>query len=176
MKWALAFCVWAATAFAQVTPYGLRVETGPGLIAVTFAVGSNQVRVYLPDDVAPGEKFSGTLEGQPNYVVEFAGQRASVRGGGYAWIMPGAPAGEFTALLVRDFRGREVARASIPVAEKRPLFSGFRFPAFVHAGNPAPVFGPFDGDAGSTSFVIGGQPAPVLAESMRKAVVRAVRR
>ena len=171
---------------AQITPYGLRVETGPGLVAITFTVQSNQVRVYLPDDVAPGENFSGALEGQPNYIVEFAGQRASVRDGAFAWTMPGPSSGnassasqsgtqpgDFVPLLLRDFRGRELARASIPVAAKRDLFPNFRFPKFVHAGSPAPVFGPFDGDADSTSFTIGGQPAQVLAESVRKVVVRA---
>ena len=40
----------------------------PGLIALTFTLQGNQARIYLPDDVAPGEKFSGALEGQPNYV------------------------------------------------------------------------------------------------------------
>jgi hypothetical protein len=139
-------------------------------------VQSNQLRVYLPDDVAPGEKFSGALEGQPNYIVEFAGQRASVREGGFSWAMPASPSGEFVPLLLRDFRGRELARASIPVAAKRDLFPTFRFPKFVSAGNPAPVLGPFDGDARSTSFMIGGQPAQVLAESVRKVVVRAPER
>jgi len=76
MRWPWAVCLFASVAAAQVTPYTLTVETGPGLIAVTFTLQGNQARVYLPDDVAPGEKFSGVLEGQPNYVVELAGQEA----------------------------------------------------------------------------------------------------
>jgi hypothetical protein len=183
VKWMAAICAWAAAGFAQitpgqVTPYGLTVETGPGLIAVTFTLQFSQVRVYLPDDVASGEKFSGALEGQPNYVVELAGQRAGVREGAFSWTMPGllsgaSPSGEFVPLVLRDFRGREMARASIPVAAKRDLSSTFRLPKFVNAGSPATVFGPFDGDADSTRFSIGGQPAQVLAESVRKVVLRA---
>jgi hypothetical protein len=173
MKAFLAIFVWATAAFAQITPYGLKVETGPGLIAVTFTVQQNQVRVYLPDDVAAGERFSGALEGQPNYIVEFAGQHASVREAGYTWTMPDSRQAEFVPLLLRDFRGRELARASIPVAGQRTAAAAFRFPKFVHAGSPAPVFGPFDGDAGSTTFSIAGQSAQVLAESPRKMVLRA---
>src|SRR6266700_295777 len=89
MKWVLAGCVLAGAAAAQVTPYGLKVETGPGLVVITFSTAQNQARAYFPDDVAPGEGFSGALEGQPNYVLEFAGQRARVRDGVFHWTMPG---------------------------------------------------------------------------------------
>jgi hypothetical protein len=178
LKWVLAMGLWAVVASGQVTPYGLKVETGPGLIAITFTVRSNQVRVYLPDDVAAGEKFSGAIEGQPNYTLEFAGQRASARSGAFFWTMPAAgpetpSSTESVALLLRDVRGREVARASIPVAAPGEMFSTFRFPKLVSAGNPVPVLGPFDGDAHSTSLQIGGKPAEILAESVRKVVARA---
>ena len=173
MKLAIAICALATAASAQITPYGLKVETGPGLIAVTFTIQSNQLRVYLPDDVASGEKFSGAIEGQPNYIVELAGQRASARDGAYYWTMPVNPESSFASLLVRDFRGRELARASIPVATPRALITAFRFPKFVSSGSPAPVLGPFDGDARSTSFTVGGEATQILAESPRKVVVRA---
>lgn len=173
MRWAWAVCLIASAAAAQVTPYILKVETGPGLIAVTFTLQGNQARVYLPDDVAPGEKFSGVLEGQPNYVVELAGQEALVRLGAFHWIMPAQQPGEFLPLILRDRRGRELARASIPIiAGQRPP-AAFRVPPVVQAGSPAPVLGPFDGDFRTTRFEIAGEPAQVLAESLRKIVVRA---
>lgn len=170
MRWAWAVCLFASAAAAQVTPYTLKVETGPGLIAVTFTLQGNQARVYLPDDVAPGERFSGALEGQPNYVVEFAGQQARVREGAFHWSMP---PGEFLPLILRDFRGRELARASVPIAVNQPETAVFRFPQVVQAGSPAPVLGPFDGDSRSTRFEIAGEAAQVLAESVRKIVIRA---
>jgi hypothetical protein len=177
MKWAWAICLFASAVAAQVTPYTLKVETGPGVIAMTFSLEGNQARIYLPDDVAPGERFSGALEGQPNYVVEFAGQQARVRDGDFHWIMPelrpGAAPGEFLPLILRDVRGRELARASVPVALERPGSDAFRFPKVVGAGSPAPVLGPFDGDSRSTRFEIAGEDAQVLAESVRKIVIRA---
>ena len=173
MKWAWAVYLVASAASAQVTPYTLKVETGPGVIAVTFTLQGNQARVYLPDDVAPGEKFSGALEGQPNYVVEFAGQQALVRTGAFHWSMPAQQPGEFLPLILRDLRGRELARASVPIVAEQRVPAAFRFPKIVQAGSPAPVLGPFDGDSRSTSFQIAGQAAQVLAESARKIVIRA---
>ena len=177
MKWAWAVYLVASAASAQVTPYTLKVETGPGVIAVTFTLQGNQARVYLPDDVAPGEKFSGALEGQPNYVVEFAGQQALVRTGAFHWSMPAQQPGEFLplslTLILRDLRGRELARASVPIVAEQRVPAAFRFPKVVQAGSPAPVLGPFDGDSRSTSFQIAGEAAQVLAESVRKIVIRA---
>ncbi len=176
MKWAVLACAIPTWAAAQMTPYALKVETGPGLIAITFSTQSNHVKVYFPDDVAPGEQFSGTLEGQPNYSVEFAGQQARVRDGEFRWIMPQVQPGEFVPLILKDFRGKELGRASVPVAASHPPVSTFRFPKFVHRGHAVPVLGPFDGDSDTTSFAIGGEPAPVLVESPRKIVVRAPER
>ena len=173
MRWAWAVCLFASAASAQVTPYTLKIETGPGLIAITFTLQGNQARVYLPDDVAPGENFSGALEGQPNYVVEFAGQQALVRAGAFHRIMPAQQPGDFLPLILRDLRGRELARASVSiVAGQRPP-AAFRVPKVVQAGSPAPVLGPFDGDSRSTRFEIAGEAAEVLAESVRKIVIRA---
>jgi len=173
MRWAWAVCLVASAASAQVTPYTLKVETGPGLIAVTFTLQGNQARVYLPDDVAPGETFSGALEGQPNYVVEFAGQQAPVRAGAFHWSMPAQQPGEFLPLILRDLRGRELARASVPIVAGQRPSTEFRFPKVVQAGSPAPVLGPFDGDSRGTRFEIAGETAQVLAESLRKMVIRA---
>jgi len=173
MKWAWALSLIASAAVAQVTPYNLKVETGPGLIALTFTLQGNQARVYLPDDVASGEKFSGALEGQPNYVVELAGQEALVRVGAYHWTMPAQQPGDFLPLILKDRRGRELARASIRIAAAQHLSTAFRFPKVVQAGSPAPVLGPFDGDSSSSRLEIGGESAQVLAESVRKMIIRA---
>ena len=173
MKWAVLACSITGWAAAQMTPFTLKVETGPGLIAITFSTQSNHVSVYLPDDVAPGEQFSGTLEGQPNYSLEFASQQVRVRDGDFRWIMPTVQPGEFVPLILKDFRGKELGRASVLVAASRTPVATFRFPKFVQSGHVVPVLGPFDGDSETSRFVIGGEPAPVLAESPHKIVVRA---
>jgi hypothetical protein len=173
MKRVLLACLLAVYAAAQITPYSLQVQTGPGVLAFTFSVRGNQVRAYLPDDVAPGDHFSGTLEGPANFVFELDGQRARVGDRDFSWVMPSVKPGEFVPLILKDFRGRELGRASVQVAPPRPAQTTFRFPKFVHAGHSAPILGPFDGDLDTTALLIGGEPARVLAESPRKVVVRA---
>ena len=172
MKWAVLACFIAGSAAGQMMPYSLQVGTGPGIVAFSFSIRDNQVRAYFPDDVASGERFSGALEGPPNYVFEFAGQEARVGERIFEWVMPAVRAGEFVPLILRDFRGKELGRASVRVETPGPLVSAYRVPKFVHAGHAAPVLGPFDGDADTTSLVIGGERARILAESPRKLVVR----
>ncbi|MSV33981.1 MAG: hypothetical protein EXQ47_00055 [Bryobacterales bacterium] len=172
LMWVLAGLL-ARHAAAQITPYSLQVQAGPGLLAFTFSVRGNQVRAYVPDDVAPGERFSGTLEGPPNFVFELGGQSARVGERDFSWVMPAGEPGEFVPLVLKDFRGQELGRASVRVAAPGPAHAAFRFPKFVHAGHSAPILGPFDGDSGTTAMLIGGEPARVLAESPRKVVVRA---
>src|SRR6185503_3815909 len=113
------------------------------------------------------------LEGQPNYVVELAGQEALVRLGAFHWIMPAQQPGDFLPLILRDRRGRELARASIPIIDGQRPPAAFRVPQVVQAGSPAPVLGSFDGDSRTTRFEIAGEAAEVLAESARKIVIRA---
>src|SRR6266404_3428785 len=125
MKRAVLACFIAGSAFAQMTPYSLQVATGPGLVSFSFSVRGNQVRAYFPDDVASGEHFSGALEGPPNCVFEFAGQEARVGDRTFGWVMPRVQAGEFVPLILRDFRGKELGRASVAVAAPLPPVSAF---------------------------------------------------
>jgi hypothetical protein len=164
----------------QVAPFELKVETGPGLVAYTFSISRGQARAYFPDDVAPGERFSGALEGESALVFEFAGQGARVRDASYQWRAPEVKPGEFVPLILRDGRGRELARASVQIAppraaeiaSQRAAAAALRFPKFLEQGSPASVLGPFDGDAASTEISIAGKPAQILAESAGKAVFR----
>jgi len=174
-------CVFAVALCAQapVTPYGLALETRPGLVIITFTAQGGQARAFLPDDAAAGEPISGAMESTRVYVFDFGGQIARTDDDFYHWTVPVAPVGGFVPLILRDRKGTELARASVPVASSggiRP--PAFRFPKFIQAGSAAPLFGPFDGDARTTAVTVGaataGEPhLRILAESTRKVVVRA---
>jgi hypothetical protein len=171
----LALGLWGNVAlFSQVTPYELKIETQAGVIAVSFSTESGQARVYLPDDVAPGETFSGTVEATRDFVLEFAGQTAKASADSFQWTVPQVQNGEFVPLILRSVRGQELARASIRVtAQTTPPPTGFHVPRFVQAGSFFPIPGSFDGNLKSTSLVIDGHATRVFAESPRKAIVRA---
>jgi len=163
--------------FAQrLTSYEVKVETQPGVVVVTFSVESGQARVYLPDDLAPAEPFSGSIEANQGYLLEFCGETEETRSGAIHGTVPAVASGEFLPLVLKTLKGQELARASIRITSKAGASNragAFRVPKFVRAGNPFPILGPFDGDSRSTSVFIADKRAPVLAESTRKAVVKA---
>src|SRR5687767_3220583 len=80
----VALLVLAQPAVAQVRP---QVKTGFGLTVATFALPEGTVTAYLPDDVAPGETFSGTVEGPDGFVLTFGDQRAPT-GARFSWAVP----------------------------------------------------------------------------------------
>ncbi len=158
------------------TPFELKVEAGSGLLAFTFktAVQNHRVqaRAYLPDDLAPDEPFSATTEGPANYTLAFAGQSAKASQGVVHWNTPAAQ--KDYPLILRDARGVEVARATVHGRAPAAARAGdrqFHLPRFIQAIAPAPVLGPFDGNAETTRVTVDGKPARVVAESLRKAIV-----
>jgi hypothetical protein len=176
------FLLWMAAAVlvspvsAQIPAYELKVEIRPGTMIVTFTTPTGQARAYLPDDITPGEPFSGSMESTRTYLFDFAGQMVRTDAGLFHWQTPTVKPGEFASLVLRDLRGKELARASVPVSAPGSRASSFRFPKFVQAGSAAPILGPFDGDASTASATLNGQRVSILAESRRKLVLRAPER
>jgi hypothetical protein len=164
-----------------VTPYGLKVSTQPGLLIVTFQTQQGSVRVYLPDQLIPGERFSGTVEAPPEgassapsgYFLQMANQQVVVRDRAFHWTVP-AQVGTIP-LRLKDFRGVELAHFDLFASvEPRPaarIPEQFRVPDVVQSQTPVPVLGPFDGNSASTSFKLGGLAAEVLTEVPGKAMV-----
>jgi hypothetical protein len=170
--------LWASgTLLPQITPYELKVETQPGVVVVTFSTGDDQARVYLPDDLAPGDPFSGTVDASRKFLLEFGGQRTETAAATFRGTVPQPESGDFVPLILRTLKGQELARASIHIAGKTsgdPVGTpGFRVPRLIRAGTSFPILGPFDGNSESTSIMLGGKVAPLLAKSPRKTVVRA---
>ena len=156
-------------ASAQVRPQG---KAGFGLVVATFALPEGAVTAYLPDDVAPGETFSGTVEGPDGFVLMFGDQRART-GEPFLWTVPaGEPRQRFVITLL-DRQGSARARASLQTGAAAPRDAAFRFPPLVQAGKPLPIRGPLDGDFRTTRVEIDGSAVSPLAESIRRVIVRA---
>jgi hypothetical protein len=164
-----------------ITPYGLKVASQPGLLIVTFQTQQGSVRAYLPDQLLPGESFSGTVEAPPEgassatsaYFLQFADQQVVVRDRTFHWTVPAE--GGTIPLRLKDFRGVELARFDlfVSVEPHRParIPEQFRVPDVVQSLTPIPVLGPFDGNSASTSFKLGGIAAEVLTEVPGKVMV-----
>lgn len=161
-------------------------DTARGLHSTAFRTDRGVVEVHLPDDLAAGDTISGTVVARPSgdtpaatrrnsdrlqgYVVELEDQKAEVGSGVLTWAVPAAVA--VGTLVLRDRRGREIARGRVPVAPATPPTStGVTAPPVGQTGRPVAIDGPFDGRFDNSGVTIGGREARPLAESPRKLVV-----
>jgi hypothetical protein len=161
-------------------------QTAGGLHSVTFRLPQGTVRAFFPDDLAAGDVISGTVLADPagateaarqanagelnGYVVDIGQRKTPVAEKTFRWQAPPEPG---TALVVlRDTHGVPVAESSIPVSVPGTAGSprDFDLPTTGVASAPVTARGPFDGDLRTTVVSVGGDGAPVLAESPRKIV------
>ena len=156
-------------ASAQVRP---QVSNGFGLMVAAFALPEGTLTAYLPDDVAPGETFSGTVEGPAGFTLTFGDQRART-GEAFSWTVPGGDSRQPLLMTLLDRQGSERARAWLQTGAAVPRDATFRFPPLVQAGKPLPIRGPLDGDFRTTRVEINGSVLTPLAESARRVIVRA---
>ena len=171
------------------------VQSQRGLHTVSFNTLQGTVRVLLPDDMAPGEKISGTVAIEPagasdaertanagvlrGTVIDLGGEKISAAAPLFTVRVPGAAA---DSVPIAFTAGRRTTSATVPlsnaaaaaraVARTAVTPGQFDWPPTVSTGSPATITGPFDGDAANTRFSIGGEPVPVIAESPRRAVVQ----
>ncbi len=156
-------------ASAQVRP---QVKAEFGLMVATFALPEGAVTAYLPDDVAQGERFSGTVEGPDGFVLMFGEQRAPT-GGPFAWTVPTGEPRQLFSITLLDRQGSERAHVWLQTSTAEQRDAAFRFPPLVQADRPLPIRGPLDGDFRTTRVEIDGSVASPLAESIRRVIVRA---
>lgn len=179
-------CLLAAATSAAGPAGTVVTETDRGLRTTTFRTDRGEVAVYLPDDLASGDTISGTVEARPSgrsaaatrrngdrlegYVVELEGHGTGVGSGGLTWAVPAGL--EAAEIVLRDGRGREVARGRVPVAPAAsgPVPSAPVPPAVGQAGRPIEISGAFDGQLTTSGVTVGGREARLLAESPRKLV------
>jgi hypothetical protein len=163
------------------------VHSESGLYRVQFHVAQGTIRVNYPDDMAVGDTISGTVYTEPagknqkeqdqnsgelaGYVIEMENQKIPSSEKHFQWGVPVKVIGGGSSLVLRDPKGKVVARAVVPVDPAPVPFDrgGFDMPNGAQAGSLVSVTVPATGDLGS-SVSVGGQAAPVIAESPRKLV------
>ena len=182
--WAVAMVI-AASAAARAASISGSIESGPGLHVASFALAAGRIYVNLPDDMAPGDTVSATVNPVPAgtgdsvqtrqrqemgaYSVELAGQRAPATAGVRTFTVP---AGAALPIRLLDERGRPAAEVTAPLRAPSPPPSSYRVPSVGQTGGPVRIAGAFDGDLSNSSVQIAGKPAPPMAESPRQLVVR----
>ncbi len=146
-----------------------------GLHTLSFPLPGGSVQIYLPEDLASGDRivyrispYFPSPEQAEGYRVEVSGQPAYLfETFGYATIPMDAGS---VRVAVRDPEGRTVAARELAVLRyPEPPPRGFQFPEVIQGGEPFSISGPFNGDP-RTVVRIAGQEAPVLANNPRRLV------
>lgn len=195
--WSFSLALGAAFATSQAaSSFSASIETAGGLHTLIFLGDQGIIRVNLPDDAAAGDTISGTViieqhsaadtpRGQSDaelrgYVVEIEKQKTPVQARTAQLMIPESLGGGFAQVILRDAKGREVAKTRVPVQPAPPQIDriavpghgDYHLPRIGQTGRPIQIKGPFDGSFGNTGVHIGGREAELLAESPRKLVAK----
>lgn len=148
-----------------------RLTAASGLVHVAFELPHGTATATFPDDIAMGETFSGTFEAPAGFVLSQGTQRAKA-GQTFVWKVPVTGA-EGMLLVLKDRAGADVGQIALRPPAAAAVESAFRVPALIQTGRPFPVHGPFDGRASTTRVAVGRKAATVIAESVRRAILKA---
>jgi hypothetical protein len=157
-----------------------------GMLTATFSVEQGAVKVYLPDDILPGDTISGTVVAIPtgSSPEQLETNAAVLRGmvivgpcgtatpsdSQFEWSLPTSADDKGFTISLRNDSGRSRVQALVPYWESGWQPGLFHFPRIVNSGRPVVVHGPFDGKLSNTELYMGSSQVGVLAESPRKAI------
>ncbi len=164
------------------------ISSQKGLTTAIFSTPHGKIKVYLPDDIRPGDVISGTVVIEPigknteqkakhiaalkKYDLSIDGNKLAVseKYEPFQWLVP-----------VDRKQSAPLELLQIPVINKSQLPVFFntqgtnrpatcQSPTFAIAGRPLVVNGPFDGDASNTRCQLDKDLLRSLAESPRKSI------
>lgn len=174
------------------------ISSQKGLTTAIFPTQNGTVKIYLPDDIRPGDIISGSV------IIEPAGKNAKQVEKSIAeirkyqlkideqiyhfekWnIVPDKPI-EFDWLVHLD-RTANCPIELLNVGGLKPMQLTYQFmqpkadranknpgciiPSHALQGNPFRISGSFDGDISNTSCTLNNQPLQILAESPRQCII-----
>lgn len=150
-----------------------------GYIAAKFATPYGGISVYLPNDIAPGDRITGTVFTDSD-ADEFKGltvDLGDVRGvapkpnSRYRIFHVPTSVRSSVPLIVRAKDGKQLGAIRIGVSPAPDPVDAYTFPNFVQLGRPAVINGTFDGDITNTKFQFAGRDQSILAESPRSITI-----
>jgi len=168
------------------------ITSQKGLTTLVFPTQHGTIKVYLPDDILPGETVSGTVSCEPsgNNARQIERnlaslQKLSVSVDGTRYPVTEKPA-LFTWLVHQDrqvsapvelleVNGQKSGQLDIRFKsqnEMTPSLPGCLIPSHALTGSPVQITGSFDGDHSNTQCMLNNQPLEILAESPRQCQVQ----
>ena len=169
------------------------VTSVKGLVTADFPTQYGNVKIYLPEDIRPGDVISGTVVVEPKgnnarqtekNLAELIKHSVSIDGNKFP-VIPNAS--NFKWLVPRD---RQLSApiellnaSSVKVAELKynfispvigtdPFLYDCAVPSHALTASPLSITGNFDGDMTNTQCLLNNQPTQILAESPRQCQVQ----
>ena len=168
------------------TVFAQSISSQKGLTTAVFNLPQGLIKLYLPDDIRPGDIISGTVLAEPNGTTDKEKNRNSQSLQKYKVKLGDiiissvslqrqtikfiqSPA--YPSIAVLDDKAAVIATVPAPVNNTPAIQSGgIIAPSHVLANSPLRITGPFDGDASNTKCRIDGKEMEILAESPRQTI------
>ena len=169
------------------------ISSQKGLTTAVFSTRHGNVKIYLPDDIRPGDVISGTVVAEPNgnnarqtekNLAELVKHSVNVDGNKciisekpetFKWLvqLDGQLTAPVELLNAGAVKVAELKYQSIrPAIGTDPVNYGCVIPSHALTAAPCKIGGNFDGDASNTKCSLNNQPMQILAESPRQCQVQ----
>lgn len=176
---AILFFCFLSSASAQ------KISTEKGLTTIEFTTVQGTVKVYLPEDIRPGDRVTGTIATEPAGNTDKEKRRSRELLDKYriglesdTFLTQVSP-GQFIctvkgpeSILTFSGNGKAISRTKIPVQKTITQRTNFSIPDHILAASPLRVNGPFDGNAENTRCLLNGNALQILAESPRQCILQ----
>jgi hypothetical protein len=167
------------------------ISTQKGLTTAIFNLPAGIIKVYLPDDIRPGDMISGSVSAEAagknakemtknladlkKYNVEFNGQKLAVSEAGKSFQCNISKAMQPKLVLnLMSGNGENAGYINIePSKNGNTAVSPSECKIPTHALTAAPLIirGHFDGDASNTKCTLNNEPLEILAESPQQCFI-----
>jgi predicted nuclease with TOPRIM domain len=161
------------------------ISTEKGLTRVDFALSQGKIKVYLPEDIRPGDMISGRVSVEPGGSTEkekirnkelLEKYRLHLHDG----ISVDEELSRFFSFstksnnpsIILSLNNKNISTAAVPMTNITGSTSSLSLPTHILTSAPARITGQFDGDASNTQCRIDGKEMEILAESPRHCIVQ----
>ncbi|HLG39106.1 MAG TPA: hypothetical protein VI461_05530, partial [Chitinophagaceae bacterium] len=173
-------------ATASIT-WAQTISSQKGLTTAIFSTARGKIKIYLPDDIRPGDIISGKIVAEPigknakqieknqselaEYSIGINNEKFPVNKEMFQFVVSADRKipGPLELLQVNGIKSGELI---IPqTKEQQPSSDQCVIPSHALTESPLRIIGPFDGNSSNTNCTIDNKPANILAESPRQCVI-----
>jgi hypothetical protein len=171
------------------------ISSQKGLTTAVFPTQYGNVKVFVPDDVRPGDVISGTVIAEPKgnnvrqteknlaelvkFSVSIDGNKYAVpeRSTSFKWLvaLDRQVSSPIELIHVSGYKAGQLTlqfQRLDNMDNRQPFTKGCAIPSHSLIEAPVQIKGSFDGDASNTKCTLNGQPMVSLAESPRQCQVQ----